>query len=230
MKRVRIMKTILLLEDDKNLNRGITLKLQKEGYEVFSASGVSEAKKLFENHNVDLIISDITLEDGDGLDFCTQVRKKSKVYIIFLTALDTELDMVNAYDIGADDYITKPFSLMVLVSKVHACMRRVDTSQRTRLSSGDIMVSYSEMKAYKNMEPMTLSKKELQLLVYLMENARQIVSKDQILERVWDVDGQFVDDNTVPVNISRLRSKVGNNYIQNVRGMGYIWTEESIKE
>ena len=95
---------------------------------------------------------------------------------------------------------------------------------------GEISVNYSEMKAYKNKEPVSLSKKELQLLLFLLENAGQIVSKEQILEKVWDLDGQFVDENTVPVNISRLKSKIGNDYIRNVRGLGYIWTEESLKE
>lgn len=224
------MKTILLLEDDKNLNHGIMLKLQKEGYRVFSAFGRSEAEEIFDSQEVDLIISDITLDDGNGLEFCADVRKKSSVYMMFLTAMDTELDMVNAYDIGADDYITKPFSLMVLVSKVHAFMRRIEGKEKAKISSGDISISFMDMKAYQNGEPLSVSKKELQLLVYLMENARQIVSKEQILQNVWDIDGQFVDENTVPVNISRLRGKVGNEYIQNVRGMGYIWTKESIKE
>lgn len=228
------MKTILLLEDDKNLNRGVALKLQKEGYNVLSAYCVREAEELFASHTVELIISDITLEDGSGLEFCAGIRKKSDVYIIFLTALDSEIDTVHAYDIGADDYVTKPFSLMVLVSKVHALMRRIEGREKNRIFSGNIEVSYREMKAYRRgtngLEPLHLSKTELQLLVFLMENGRQIVSKEQILTHVWDVAGQFVDDNTVPVNISRLKSKIGNEYIQNVRGMGYIWTKESIRE
>lgn len=224
------MKTILLLEDNRNLNNGITLKLKKEGYQVFSAYGVEAARKLFCENRIDLIISDIMLEDGSGLEFCAEVRKSSDVYIIFLTAMDTEIDMVTAYDIGADDYVTKPFSLMVLVSKVHAVMRRVEGTEKTAIRSGNIMLTYSEMKAYREGQPLNLSKKEYQLLLYLMENAKQIVSKEQILEHIWDVDGQFVDENTVPVNISRLRSKVGSDYIQTVRGIGYIWTKESVKE
>lgn len=116
------MNTILLLEDDANLNRGISLKLRKEGYDVYSAFTVKEAEDLFSACSLDLIISDITLPDGSGLDFCAGIRKKSSVFILFLTAMDSEIDMVNGYDIGADDYITKPFSLIVLVSKVHAFM------------------------------------------------------------------------------------------------------------
>ncbi len=230
------MNTILLLEDDRNLNRGITLKLQKEGYHVLSAFGAEEAKKLFLSCSVDLIISDITLQDGNGLDFCASIREKSDVYIIFLTAMDTEIDMVTAYDIGADDYITKPFSLMVLVSKVHALMRRLGGKQKNRITSGLIEVTLNDMKAYKKEgtaslpDQISLSKKEWLLLVYLMENAGQIISKEQILSHVWDIDGKFVDENTVPVNISRLKGKIGNGYIQNVRGMGYIWVKECIRE
>lgn len=230
------MKTILLLEDDKNLNMGIALKLQKEGYEVLSAYGVTEAERLFAAKHVDLIISDITLEDGNGLKFCRRIRQQSDVYIIFLTALNGELDIVHAYDIGGDDYITKPFSLSVLMSKVQACMRRVAGIAQSRIVSGEIEVVYEEMNAYRRenevgeRERLSLSKKELQLLLFLMENAKQIVSKEQILEHVWGIDGQFVDENTVPVNISRLKGKLKNEYIHNVRGLGYIWTEESIKE
>ncbi len=225
------MNTILILEDDQNLNRGISLKLRREGYDVLSAFTVRDVRRLFNEHQPDLIISDITLPDGSGLDFCAKIRRKSNVFILFLTAMDSEIDMVNGYDIGADDYITKPFSLMVLVSKVHAFMRRADSAPKAVIRSGNIAVSYTEMKAYRTpgQEEIPLSRKELQLLVYFMENARQILSKEQILEHVWDADGQFVDDNTVPVNISRLKSKLGESYIQNVRGIGYIWTEESFR-
>lgn len=220
----------MLLEDDENLNRGIALKLQKEGYQVFSAFQISEAEKLFDENRIDLVISDITLPDGNGLEFCRKIRNKSKVFVLFLTAMDSEIDMVNGYDAGADDYITKPFSLMVLVSKVQAFMRRMEgVCGHNRILSGNIEVNYGEMRALKRnadgVTPLTLSKKELQIMIYFMENARQILSKEQILEYVWDVDGQFVDDNTVPVNISRLKGKIGNDYIQNVRGMGYIYMD-----
>lgn len=227
------MQKILLVEDDRNLNRGISLKLEKEGYEVSSAFLVREAEVLFDVVKPDLIISDVNLPDRSGLDFGADIRKRSKVYLIFLTALDSEADMVNAYDLGADDYITKPFSLMVLVSKVHAVMRRARQGNETpknEIFSGGLRISYPEMKAYREGEPLSLSKKELQLLLYFMEHAGQILSREQILEYVWDVDGQFVDDNTVPVNISRLKRKIGEGYIQNVRGMGYLWIQESVKE
>lgn len=223
-------KTILLLEDDKNLNRGITMRLEKEGYHVLSAFGVSQAEELMEQNMVQLIISDIILEDGNGIDFCCRLRKTSGVHLIFLTALDQEMDIVNGYDAGADDYMTKPFSLMVLVSKVHALMKRVEVAETAYLNSGDIRVSLQKMKAWRGQEQIPLSKKEMQLLIFFLENPKQILSREQIAEAVWDVDGQFVDDNTVPVNISRLKGKLEDDGIQNVRGMGYIWTKEVIKE
>lgn len=223
-------KTILLLEDDKNLNRGITMRLEKEGYHVLSAFGVSQAEELMEQNMVQLIISDITLEDGNGIDFCCRLRKTSGVHLIFLTALDQEMDIVNGYDAGADDYMTKPFSLMVLVSKVHALMKRVEVAETAYLNSGEIRVSLQKMKAWRGQKQIPLSKKEMQLLIFFLENPKQILSREQIAEAVWDVDGQFVDDNTVPVNISRLKGKLEDDGIQNVRGMGYIWTKEVIKE
>lgn len=225
------MAKILLLEDDESLNRGISLKLRKEGYEVLSAFGVTEAGRLW-GADIDLIISDITMEDGSGMEFCRKIRANSDVHIIFLTALDSEVDIVNGYDAGADDYITKPFSLMVLISKVNALMRRIDVSKGEGeiYASGDIKVSLKEMKVQRDGQEIVLSKKELKLLLYFLEHPKQIISKEQILEAVWDIDGQFVDDNTVPVTISRLKKKLDegkdHEYIKNVRGLGYLWVLE----
>ena len=179
------MKRILLLEDDRALNRGISLKLEKEGYEVLSAFSVKEAEEQFQKGKLDLIISDITLPDGNGMDFCREVRKRSDVYIIFLTALDQEVDIVNGYDCGADDYITKPFSLLVLISKVNACMRRTEKQSGQILISGDLEVHCHTMQVYRNRDAIVLSKKEIQLLICLMEHAGTVLTKEQILERVW---------------------------------------------
>lgn len=225
------MKNILLLEDDENLNKGITITLQKAGYEVTSAFMMSEAEAYLEKEKFSLIISDITLPDGSGLEFGRKVREISDTYFIYLTALDSEADIVNGYDTGADDYITKPFSLMVLLSKVNALMRRVDSTEehKSTMVCGEIEVDYRDMRVRKNGQEIVLSKKELLLLIYLWENAGRIVSKESILEHVWDVEGQFVDDNTVTVNISRLKNKLGTDEISNVRGLGYIWTGKVIR-
>lgn len=224
------MKTILLLEDDVNLNRGISLKLEKEGWQVLSAYTIKEATAIFEKEEIHLIISDITLPDGSGLAFGQMVREKSDAYLIYLTALDQEIDIVNGYDTGADDYITKPFSVNILTSKVNALMRRLGEKETGLLLSEDIEVSIKEMQVKKAGLGISLSKTELQLLIFLMENAGQIVSKETILEKIWGLDGQFVDDNTVTVNISRLKNKLETECISNVRGLGYIWTAKVIRK
>lgn len=230
------MKTILLLEDDESLNRGISFKLKKEGYNVLSEYTVEGGLKSFRDNEIDLVISDVGLEDGSGFNFCEEVRKSSNVFIIFLTALDQEIDIVTGYDLGADDYITKPFSLMVLISKVNALMRRIEkTSLSESIISGNITFVLEEMKVLKNTQEVIISKNELKLLKYLITNPKQILSKDQLLKALWDIDGQFVDENTVAVNIRRLREKIEDNpskpeYIKNVRGIGYIWSVECAKK
>ncbi|AZV55194.1 response regulator transcription factor [Clostridium sp. AWRP] len=229
------MKSILLVEDDKSLNRGISFKLNKEGYKVFSSRTIEEAKIILEENSVDLMILDVGLPDGNGFDFCGEVRKRNDLLIIFLTACDQEIDIVTGLDMGADDYIAKPFSLMVLMSKINALLRRnSNKNQSKKIVSGDIVFSITDMKVLKNEEELFLSKTEIKLLKYLMDNAGQIITKDQLLNKLWDIDSTFVDENTIAVNIRRLREKIEDNpstpkYIKNVRGMGYIWTEGCVK-
>ncbi|GKX29574.1 DNA-binding response regulator [Vallitalea longa] len=228
------MKQILLLEDDESLNRGISFKLNKEGYEVLSCYGISEGKKLFYNNNIDLVICDIGLEDGSGLDFCRDIRKSSNVRLVFLTALDEEIDIVMGYEAGADDYITKPFSLAVLISKVNAIFKRLEGDVSEKLESGNICFIKNEMKVIIDGNEKILSKNELKLLSILMEHPKQILSKKQLLECLWDIDGDYVDENTVAVNIRRLREKIETvpskpKCIKNVRGIGYLWDMECRK-
>lgn len=229
------MKKILLVEDDASLSRGISFKLKKEGYEVLTAATEIGALDIFNNNKIDLVISDIGLEEGDGFKVCEEIRKSSNVHIIFLTALDQEVDIVTGYELGADDYITKPFSLIVLISKVNAFMRRIDEKSNTEsIISGSIKFNINEMNVTKDDNEIVLSKNELKLLKHLMSNPKQIISKEQLLEAVWDIDGQFVDENTIAVNIRRLRGKIEDDasnpeYIKNVRGIGYIWSVECIK-
>ena len=226
------MGNILLLEDDKSLNRGISFKLKKEGYNVCTAFNIKEAKDVFENNKVDLIISDVGLPDGSGFDFCEEIRKISNVHIIMLTALDQEIDIVAGYDIGADDYITKPFSLIVLISKVNAFMRRIgNTIIENIIFCDKLKFDYVENKLTKDKEEILLSKNEGKLLKYLMENSSQTVT----MEALWDIDGNFVDENTLAVNIRRLRQKVEDNpsepeYIKNIRGVGYTFAKRCIKK
>ena len=229
------MKGILLLEDDKSLNRGISFKLKKEGYNLFSASSIKEARNIFLENEISLIISDIGLPDGSGLDFCEEIRKQSDVYIIMLTALNQEIDIVTGYELGADDYITKPFSLMVLMSKINAVMKRCEkTNTNSLITCDDFTFDLNDNKLKKQGENILLSNTETKLLKYLMENSKQIISKEQLLEAIWDIDGNFIDENTLAVNIRRIRQKIEDNssspiYIKNVRGVGYVWDKRCIK-
>ena len=227
--------TILLLEDDDSLNRGISLKLTKEGYTVLSAACIAEGKNMFAHSSVDLVICDIGLPDGSGLDFCQFIRKQSEVLFLFLTAQDTEIDVVSGYEAGADDYVTKPFSLMVLISKVHAMLRRAGTQDDRIIRSGDLILYLAEKRVKKGGDYLTLTPNEQKLLTCFLQNPNHILSKNQLLDCIWEEDSDFVDDNTVAVNIRRLREKIEPDpsrpaYIKNIRGLGYLWEMECIKE
>ena len=226
------MPGILVVEDDENLNRGITFSLKKSGYEVFSAESVKKAKRIASDHNVDVTICDVNLPDGNGLEFVRWMRCNYNTYIICLTALDQEMDQVMGYEAGADDYITKPFSLSVLLLKIEAHFRRrQEKTEAGKMISGDIVFIAGEMKVLIKSREISLTKTELKMLTFFLQNPKQILSKTQILENVFDLEGDFVDENTIAVNIRRLREKIEDNpaapvYIKNIRGLGYIWNQE----
>lgn len=222
---------ILLIEDDESLNRGISFKMEKEGFNVFSADCLEEGRTIFDNERIDLIILDVGLPDGNGFQFCEEVRKVSDVLIIFLTACVGEVDIVTGYDLGADDYITKPFSLAVLLSKVNAVLRRrVNNNGAEKIQCGDIIYHPKTMKIFKHGEEIFLSKTEFKLFKYFIDNAQRVITKEQFFNELWDIEGDFLDESTLPVNIRRLREKIEDNpsnpkYIKTIRGIGYIWTE-----
>lgn len=225
------MQNILLIEDEENLNRGISLKLKKEGYAVFSASTVTEGLELFHNNKVDLVICDIGLPDGNGLDVCNTIRKKSNVLFLFLTALDTEVDMITGYEMGADDYITKPFSMSVLISKINAILKRAVKLHDTVIHSGELTFFLDEKRVTKGNTPLSITPTDWKLLTIFIENPRRILSRNQLLEHLWDINSDYVDENAIAVNIRRLREKIETDpsnptYIKNVRGLGYVWEME----
>ena len=225
------MKSILLIEDEDNLNRGISLKLQKEGYSVLSATSVAEGMNLFQANTIDLVICDIGLPDGSGLDICASIRNKSDVLFLFLTALDTEVDMITGYELGADDYVTKPFSMSVLISKINAMLKRTSKLSENIICSGNLTFYLSEKRIKKGDNVLAITPTDWKLLTAFIENPRHILSRKQLLERLWDVDTDFVDENAVAVNIRRLREKIEPDpsnpvYIKNVRGLGYVWEME----
>lgn len=226
------MKKILVLEDDKDLNRGISFFFEKEGYKAVSTFSIFNAKEAFQKDTFEFIIMDLKLPDGNGLELCRELRKTSDVPIIMLTASDMEIDEVIGLDSGADDYITKPFSLSVLRARIFAVLRRKNSSKEDEiLKSNGINVDKKTMKVLKSGNVVNCSVTEYKILCYLMENKNRILLKDKILEYIWDNDSNFVDVNTLPVNIRRLRKKIEDDasnpkYIKTIHGMGYLWSEE----
>jgi two-component system, OmpR family, response regulator RegX3 len=224
------VKTIMLLEDDENLSRGIAFAFEKDGYHAISACSIKEGKQLLEQQKPDLIILDLGLPDGNGMDLCKEIRTYSKVPIIMLTACDLETDEVQGLMSGADDYITKPFSLSVLRARVEAMFRRIDANDNHIIQTGRFRLDVNLCKLYRADEEIPISTTEFRLLSYFMSNAGQILIKEQILA-LWDAQGNFVDENTLSVNISRLRAKLEDDpknpkTIKTIHGMGYIWVKE----
>ncbi len=228
------MGKILIIEDELSIRRSIEISLQKEGYEVKTAGSIKEAEKLTKEFVPEMVLCDINLPDGSGLDYIKSIRKKTDAHLIMLTALDRETDMVMGYEAGADDYIAKPFSLSVLILKINAYFRKESAGENRIITAGSVKADKTAMKAYVNDEEVSLSRNEWKLLLLFMENPNIILSKEQILEKIFDTDSEFVDENTVAVNIARLRKKIsagddGKHLIKNVRGLGYVWNVKTEK-
>ncbi|MDE7132773.1 MAG: response regulator transcription factor [Lachnospiraceae bacterium] len=231
---------ILMIEDDEGLNRGVSFALEQEGYAVVSARTLQDGKALFEKENPDAVILDLNLPDGDGLSFCKEIRQlpgdKAGTAVLMLTARDMETDEIMGLASGADDYMTKPFSVAVLKIRLQNILRRKEVrsdsnsavsanSGEDTVTSGDVVLDRKIFRAFSGGQELDLSMTEVRLLQYFLENKNQALLKEQILQRVWDTDGNFVEENTLSVNISRLRKKLGGNYIRTIQGIGYLWDE-----
>ncbi|HHV26333.1 response regulator transcription factor [Anaerosalibacter bizertensis] len=223
------MSKILLVEDDSTLAIGLEYSLKNEGYEIDVANNLFKARELFSVENYQLILLDVMLPDGNGYEFCKEIREESNIPIIFLTACDEEVNVVMGLDIGADDYISKPFRIRELISRIKSVLRRYGEDGLGKvLVSGDIKLYFLEGKVEKYGEEVSLTPIEYKLLANFMKNPNQVLSRSNILESLWDTGGEFVDDNTLSVYIKRLREKIEDNsstpiYIKTVRGLGYKW-------
>lgn len=223
------MDSIIIIEDDRDLLEGIEFSLTKEGYKVETAATYKSGKTKIMNDYFDLILLDCNLPDGNGFTLCDEVRAFSDIPILMLTARDTELDEIKALKLGVDDFMTKPFSLGVLLARIHNLIRRKRNNHD--ISTNGILVKQKEGIIIVNNERIQLTSLEFKFLLYLIENKNQIISKEQMLHHIWDNEGKFVDDNIVSVYIRRLRKKVeidANNpaYIKTVHGAGYMWKED----
>ena len=224
------MSNILLLEDDLSLINGLSIAFKKQGFELVVARTLKEADSLWVDGKYDLLVLDVSLPDGTGFEVCKKVRQVSKVPIIFLTAADEEMNIIMGLDIGGDDYITKPFKLGVLVSRVNALLRRAKdfSSADTQLESNGMKVLLLQGQAFKNGKLLDLTAAEYKLLCLFMRNPNMVLTKEQILDKLWDCDGNYIDSSTLTVYMRRLRIKIEDNpsepqMLLTVRGMGYKW-------
>ncbi len=214
---------ILLVEDDPYLNDGLGDLLKHEGYAVTQAGTVREAQAAWDNAAYDLVILDVRLPDGSGLDLCRQWRQTgNRVRILFLTACSEELQVVQGLDAGGDDYVAKPFRLRELTSRIRAQLRRgAPAAYRGR----HIQVDYDRCSAARDGHPLELTPTEYMLLAALTRHPGRTLTRTQLLTQIWDHAGEYIDDNTLSVHISRLREKLESGCIHTVRGVGYRWQE-----
>lgn len=217
-----------IIEDDTLLNQALDIVLKKEGYDTVCASAGDQALALAEGR-IDLFLIDIGLPDGNGIDLYRELRKIKDVPAIFLTARDEERDMLDAYNVGAEDYVVKPFSMKVLLKRIQVVLRR--GGGEPVLACGDILLYPGRKRVFRNGGEVMLTSREYQLLEYFMMNQDQVLTRENILENVWGLDGAFVVDNTVSVTVNRLRKKIGADpgqpgYIRNVFGLGYRLGED----
>ena len=219
---------ILVVEDDRLLNNTLCYNLSAADYEVAAALTKSAAERLCKKQEYDLIVLDINLPDGNGFDFCRDIKERHPdTAVIFLTANDMESDMLKGFELGADDYVTKPFPISVFQKKVSALLNRISAqSGGDFYDDGNLYINFSELSACLAGQPITLTSLEYRLLKVLTRNSQTVLTRQVLLEKLWDVDENYVDEHALTTTISRIRSKIETNqhsYIKTVYGMGYMW-------
>lgn len=217
---------LLVVEDDKSIAVGLEYSLGQEGFGVTLCAGVADALEALKTERFDLAVLDLSLPDGSGYDACRAIKRQGDMPVIFLTARDDEVSVVMGLDMGADDYITKPFRIRELTSRIRSVLRRAGQGGSTLMEFGPVQINAALGKVYKNGQDVFLSALEYRLLMTLANHAGQVLSRNQLLESIWDVSGDFVNDNTLTVYIKRLREKIEDDpqnpvVIETVRGLGY---------
>lgn len=223
---------IFLLEDDEAIGIALTYSLQSEGYGVTLAKSIAEAKDIIKRQTFAIYILDLTLPDGSGYDICKAVKAQGEYPVIFLTAYDDEANVVMGFDLGADDYIAKPFRLKELLARIKSVLRRYSKDSADGIINiKNVKINTNEARVFKNGEEVILTAMEYRLLLTMLNNRGIVLTRNRLLEDIWDVEGDFVNDNTLTVYIKRLRNKIEDNpaepkIIKTVRGMGYIIDEK----
>lgn len=219
---------IFVLEDDSAIGMGLSYSLENEGYTVTLAKTVSDALNIIEKELFSLYILDLTLPDGSGYDVCKKIKEKGDLPVIFLTAYDDEVNVVMGFELGADDYISKPFRLKELLVRIKSVLRRYNKDSADGIIKiKELTINTNEAKVYKNGTEIILTAMEYRLLLILLNNRGTVLSRAKLLENIWDIDSAFVEDNTLTVYIKRLRDKIEEDianpvYIKTVRGLGYV--------
>ena len=217
---------LLVVEDDRSIAVGLEYSLGQEGFGVTLCAGVADALEALKTERFDLAVLDLSLPDGSGYDVCRAIKRQGDMPVIFLTARDDEVSVVMGLDMGADDYITKPFRIRELTSRIRSVLRRAGQGGSTLMEFGPVQINAALGKVYKNGQDVFLSALEYRLLMTLANHAGQVLSRNQLLESIWDVSGDFVNDNTLTVYIKRLREKIEDDpqnpvIIETARGLGY---------
>ena len=217
------MKNILLIEDNESILKGLVYSLEQERFKVTTAMTIKDSKNLLESNNIyNLIILDISLPDGSGFDLCKYIKSNYNIPIIFLTAKDEEQDVVQGFDLGADDYIIKPFRTRELISRANNILRRYNNIKTNKITSRNIKIDLDAQRVYKNDDEIVLTALEYKILALLFTNINQTVSREKILDKIWDIAGNYVNDNTLTVYIKRIRAKLSpNDIIKTIKGIGY---------
>ena len=221
------MLKILLVEDNATIIMGLKYSLEQEGFEVEVAKNVVTAQSKIKKEKYNLCLLDITLPDGDGFEVCSFIKDKTNTPVIFLTARDEETNVVKGLDMGADDYVIKPFRTRELISRIKSVLRRYETNiakEQNQIKCKDIVIDDNLAKVYKNGQEIVFTSLEYKILLMLFKNKNILVTRENLLDKIWDIAGNFVNDNTLTVYIKRIREKLGDKdgkIIQTVRGIGY---------
>ena len=223
---------ILIIEDNKKLNDGMCLALKNKDYNFYQCRTLNDGRQIMREQDISLIMLDVNLPDGNGIDFVKEIRRQSSVPVILITVNNMEVDIVTGLEAGADDYITKPFSLMVLRARVGARLRNIGERTDSRVKIDDFDFDFDKMKFFKDGEPLELSKTEQKLLKILCVNKGATMKRSYLIDSIWQGDTEFVDDHALTVVIKRLRDKLEDDsqhpvYIKTVYGIGYTWAVKS---
>lgn len=225
------MQSILLVEDDLDLAQGLELNLEMSGFAVDFVCSLSEAESRVANWSWSLVLLDVNLPDGEGFAFAKEVHERYDIPVIFLTARDLDEDMIQGFGVGADDYITKPFNVKILIQRIHAVLRRYQKDEPdNRMKVGNLEIDPESYLVWKSGEPLTLTRTEFKLLLKFCQNPGRVLTRKILLEELWDQEGNFVDEHTLTIFVSRLRAKILDSqysYIKTVYGTGYRWTGEA---